>query len=76
MANPRCQLQFNPKLGALSQNLQDAEKLLRDAAPKNLDLLVLPEMAFTGMAAYLLLLFPPSLYPSLSENLGSPPTDT
>ncbi|KAI5816034.1 carbon-nitrogen hydrolase [Pyronema omphalodes] len=41
-------LQLNPKLGCVTQNLQEASKLLHDAAPKDLDLLVLPEMAFTG----------------------------
>jgi len=41
-------LQFAPTLGNLAQNIQRAEAILRKAAPQNLDLLVLPEMAFSG----------------------------
>ncbi|KAI9766788.1 MAG: Carbon-nitrogen hydrolase [Geoglossum simile] len=41
-------LQFAPSLGKISQNIQRAEALLRNAAPQNLDLLILPELAFTG----------------------------
>ena len=41
-------LQFSPQLGAVEANLQRADALLRKASPANLDLLVLPELAFTG----------------------------
>ncbi|KAL8927952.1 MAG: hypothetical protein Q9208_002027 [Pyrenodesmia sp. 3 TL-2023] len=44
-------LQFSPKLGLLEENIAHAESLLFSAPPAslhNLDLLVLPELAFTG----------------------------
>ena len=41
-------LQFAPSLGKTSQNIQRAEALLQNAAPQDLDLLILPELAFTG----------------------------
>lgn len=40
-------LQFNPRLGKLHQNIQKADSLLSTNQTK-LDLLVLPELAFTG----------------------------
>lgn len=40
-------LQFNPHLGEVERNIQHADQLL-SAHTVNLDLLVLPEMAFTG----------------------------
>ncbi|KAF8539245.1 carbon-nitrogen hydrolase [Trichophaea hybrida] len=41
-------LQFNPHLGNLAHNLKRAEAIISKANPKDLDLLILPEMAFTG----------------------------
>lgn len=43
-------LQFNPELGRLSENIARANALLEAASPQNIDLLVLPELAFTGTA--------------------------
>lgn len=41
-------LQFSPQLGAVTENMARANALL-DASPQiDIDLLVLPEMAFTG----------------------------
>lgn len=44
-------LQFNPKLGRLPENVAHANSLLEAASPQNIDLLVLPELAFTGTAS-------------------------
>ena len=41
-------LQFNPELGRLPENVAHANSLLEAASPQNIDLLVLPELAFTG----------------------------
>ena len=41
-------LQFNPKLGQVEDNISRAEALLAEVDTTNLDLLVLPELAFTG----------------------------
>ena len=41
-------LQFNPQLGNIAHNLKRAEAIIARAAPMELDLLVLPEMAFSG----------------------------
>ena len=41
-------LQFDPELGRLPENIARANVLLEAASPQNLDLLVLPELAFTG----------------------------
>ncbi|PKS07990.1 hypothetical protein jhhlp_006602, partial [Lomentospora prolificans] len=41
-------LQFNPHLGDVNNNLTRADRVLSRANPENLDLIVLPEMAFTG----------------------------
>jgi protein N-terminal amidase len=41
-------LQFAPSLGKITQNIQRAEAILKNAVPRNLDLLILPELAFTG----------------------------
>lgn len=52
-------LQFNPELGRLPENITLANTLLEAASPQNLDLLVLPELAFTGNASsYLPCRFP------------------
>jgi hypothetical protein len=41
-------LQFDPVVGDLDNNISRAEEILLVANPKDLDLLVLPELAFTG----------------------------
>lgn len=41
-------LQFNPRVGDVDNNLTRADRVLAKANPENLDLIVLPEMAFTG----------------------------
>ena len=43
-------LQFASELGQVSENIARADELLAAAAPQNLDLLVLPECAFTGLS--------------------------
>lgn len=41
-------LQFAPKLGEVQVNIRKADSLLEDTSFSELDLLVLPEMAFSG----------------------------
>ncbi|KAI6782978.1 uncharacterized protein J7T54_002139 [Emericellopsis cladophorae] len=41
-------LQFAPKLGDVNNNINRADAVLSRADPEDLDLLVLPELAFTG----------------------------
>lgn len=41
-------LQFAPQVGDVDNNLNRADAVLNRADPKDLDLLVLPELAFTG----------------------------
>jgi protein N-terminal amidase len=41
-------LQFAPKLGEVKENIRKADSLLEDTSSSELDLLVLPEMAFSG----------------------------
>lgn len=41
-------LQFNPALGEVKHNIEAAESLLSSIQPGQIDLLVLPELAFTG----------------------------
>ncbi len=41
-------LQFNPSLGAVQHNIDKANALISELRPDKLDLLVLPELAFTG----------------------------
>ncbi|CAG8958844.1 hypothetical protein HYFRA_00011795 [Hymenoscyphus fraxineus] len=41
-------LQFAPQVGEVDNNLNRADAVLSRANPRNLDLLVLPELAFTG----------------------------
>ncbi|MCJ1239804.1 Carbon-nitrogen hydrolase [Varicellaria rhodocarpa] len=41
-------LQFNPKLGQVASNISHADNLLAQVDLEKLDLLVLPELAFTG----------------------------
>lgn len=45
--------QFSPQVGDIDNNLNRADAVLNKAKPEqleNLDLLVLPELAFTGMS--------------------------
>lgn len=42
-------LQFSPKVGDVDNNLNRADAVLSRANPDSLDLLVLPELAFSGM---------------------------
>ena len=42
-------LQFNPELGRVLENITRANTLLQAASPQNVDILVLPELAFTGI---------------------------
>ena len=44
-------LQFDPELGRLPENIARANVLLEAASPQNIDLLVLPELAFTGASS-------------------------
>ncbi len=41
-------LQFAPELGKTLENTDRANKILEATSPSNVDLLVLPELAFTG----------------------------
>jgi predicted amidohydrolase len=41
-------LQFAPKLGEVHENIRKADSLLEDTSSSELDILVLPEMAFSG----------------------------
>lgn len=54
-------LQFNPALGKFSENIALANALLQTSTPQDIDLLVLPELAFTGN--YLVAL-PHSFFPT------------
>ena len=52
-------LQFNPELGKRTQNIARTDALLQAASPQDVDILVLPELAFTGTILSLtLILFP------------------
>lgn len=42
-------LQFAPQVGDVDNNLNRADSILSKANPEDLDLLVLPELAFSGM---------------------------
>lgn len=44
-------LQFAPVVGDVDNNLNRADSVLNRADPEDLDLLVLPEMAFSGELA-------------------------
>jgi predicted amidohydrolase len=55
-------LQFSPVLGDIDNNLTRADALLAKANVEDLDLLVLPELAFTGtqvVSSHLYLAFGP-----------------
>ena len=41
-------LQFNPELGRIPENITRANALLQAASPQDVDILLLPELAFTG----------------------------
>lgn len=41
-------LQFNPEIGKRTQNIARTNSLLQAVSPQDVDLLVLPELAFTG----------------------------
>jgi predicted amidohydrolase len=41
-------IQFNPQVGDVQNNIRRAEAILAEGDPKDLDLLILPEMAFSG----------------------------
>jgi predicted amidohydrolase len=41
-------LQFAPQVGDVDNNLTRADEILANADPEGLDLLVLPELAFSG----------------------------
>ena len=41
-------LQFSAKLGKVEDNIARANALLKDSSVPDLDLLILPELAFTG----------------------------
>jgi predicted amidohydrolase len=45
--------QFAPQVGDVDNNLNRADAVLSKANPQNLDLLVLPELAFSGEFSYL-----------------------
>ena len=45
-------LQFAPQLGDTDNNLNRADAVLNKANPQDLDLLVLPELAFSGTSDY------------------------
>ncbi|KAJ7213910.1 carbon-nitrogen hydrolase [Mycena pura] len=50
-ASPRIAIvQFQPKLGQVQANLAKARELCRGIAPRSVDLVCLPEMAFSGYA--------------------------
>jgi predicted amidohydrolase len=60
-------LQFNPQVGQVAANFSRAESLLmreeREGMLRDLDLLVLPELAFTGLfVSNCCCLSPPNLY--------------
>lgn len=43
-------LQYDPELGKIEQNIERAEALLEASSLSGLDLLVLPELALTGIS--------------------------
>lgn len=42
-------LQFSPQLGKVKENMARVDTLLETVAPQSLDILVLPELAFSGL---------------------------
>lgn len=47
---------FNPQVGDIDNNLNRADSVLSKANPQNLDLLVLPELAFSGKSHCIILI--------------------
>jgi protein N-terminal amidase len=45
-------LQFAPQVGDIDNNLNRADAVLSKANPEDLDVLVLPELAFTGTSCF------------------------
>lgn len=64
-------LQFNPELGRIPENITRANALLRAASPQNVDILLLPELAFTGYNYPSLA----SILPHLEPTASGPSTD-
>ena len=64
-------IQFNPELGKPPENIAHVNDLLQAASPQDIDLLVLPELAFTGNHWHFTL----SLYTYPSQNLRATFTD-
>ncbi|MCJ1306986.1 Carbon-nitrogen hydrolase [Agyrium rufum] len=56
--------QFSPKLGEIEANIAQTDTLLANADIKNVDLLVLPELAFSGYAFSSFELIKPHLEPT------------
>ncbi len=50
-------LQFAPAVGDVENNIKRANEILTKANPEGLDLLVLPEMAFSGKLCVIISLF-------------------
>ncbi|KAI9049211.1 hypothetical protein LZ554_007058 [Drepanopeziza brunnea f. sp. 'monogermtubi'] len=59
-------LQFSPQVGDIDNNLNRADSVLSRANPQDLDLLVLPELAFTGYNFHSLQHISPYLEPTTS----------
>jgi len=59
-------LQFAPQLHSLESNIHKADSLIADLAPSTVDLLVLPELAFTGYNYPSLASITPHLEPTTS----------
>lgn len=59
-------LQFAAQVGEVKHNIALADSILTNAAPENLDLLVLPELAFTGYNFKSLQAIAPFLEPTTS----------
>ena len=59
-------LQFNAELGKLPENITHADTLLQAASPQDIDLLVLPELAFTGTSSSPRT---PSFFPTLFQSI-------
>ena len=59
-------LQFNPELGKHPENITRADALLQAASPQDIDLLVLPELAFTGTSSSLCT---PSFFPTSFQSI-------
>ncbi|MCJ1476862.1 Carbon-nitrogen hydrolase [Lambiella insularis] len=64
-------LQFSPVLGAVEHNIARADELLRTANTEGVDLLVLPELAFSGYNHPSLASISPHLEPTASGTTAS-----